>query len=477
MCQLGIIAVRRTYIYAAMKTQTKTALLLLAIILVLILLFSGFVFHAVSTFSHDGFYKLLEVKALTTAKVKLKEMDECSLKPIETIRRQFFEGLPKQMEYTALVGDEIDMAELTAETGLPASFFAEILREGKARHKISERAYKGIKYSTGGQDYFVIASAENYMDMKQSVYMRNVILSAILVSVLISIFFAFYFSNSIFQPMRTMTGQVKQINLENLHLRLDNSKRNDELQELAQTFNEMLDRLETSFETQNNFISNASHELRTPLTAIIGEADVAMSKPRSTDEYVESLQVIVDEAEKLEAKTKALLFLAQTGFNGKVQKFDKVRMDQLLWDVKDTLTKINPKNKVHIDMELLPENPAKLKVKGNEQLLHLALSNIINNACKYSSHSVVKVSIGASDDQIFIVVKDTGIGIPAKDIARIYDPFFRGSNTKDFEGYGVGLPLAQNIIRLHGGTLHVSSIENEGTTVELTLPMGHYTLE
>jgi len=208
---------------------------------------------------------------------------------------------------------------------------------------------------------------------------------------------------------------------------LNDSNRSDELNELARTFNDMLDRIETSFETQNNFISNASHELRTPLTAIIGEADVVLSKPRRPEEYIEALYIVLQEAEKLDNKTKALLFLAQTGFNGKVQKFDKVRMDQLLWDVKENLESLNAKNKIHLDMELLPENPMKLKVNGNQQLLHLALSNIISNGCKYSDYDTVVVSIGASDDFVYVVIRDKGIGIPENEIKYIYDPFFRAS--------------------------------------------------
>ena len=233
----------------------------------------------------------------------------------------------------------------------------------------------------------------------------------------------------------------------------------------------MLDRIETSFETQNNFISNASHELRTPLTAIIGVADVVLTKPRTNEEYVETLKIILQEADKLDNKTKALLFLAQTGFNGKVQKFDKVRIDQLLWDVKENLESLNPKSKIYLDMDLLPENPMKLKVNGNTQLLHLALSNIISNGCKYSNFEMVTVSIGASDDFVYIVIKDNGIGIPENEIKYIYDPFFRATNTKNFEGYGIGLPLTRNIIRMHKGTLLVTSIENKGTTVQITLPI------
>jgi signal transduction histidine kinase len=269
---------------------------------------------------------------------------------------------------------------------------------------------------------------------------------------------------------------VNQISSENLNIRLQGSVNDDELGELVKTMNVMLDRLETSFETQNNFISNASHELNTPLTSIIGEADVALARERSAEEYKETLKSILGEAEKLDKKTKALLYLAQTGFNGKAMKFDKVRVDQLIFDVQETVNRISPQNKLEIDFSTFPDSPEKLKVKGNEQLLHLALSNIILNACKYSHNKPVKVSLMHNRQTITIMVKDWGIGIPKNEIQHIYDPFFRASNTGNFEGYGIGLPLTRNIIKMHNGELIVASEENGGTLVEIKLPVGNFTL-
>ncbi|MNY01464.1 Sensor kinase CusS [compost metagenome] len=290
-------------------------------------------------------------------------------------------------------------------------------------------------------------------------------------SLFFSMIFSFYLSKTLFKPILKITNKVKEISSENLHLRLEPQPGNKELDELVETFNGMLNRIETSFETQNHLIGNVSHELRTPLTSIMGEADVALSMKRTEEHYQETLQIILNEAEKLDKKIKALLMIAQTGFDGKIQKMDKVRMDQLLWDVIETATRINSKNNVFMDISMLPDNPKKLKVQGNEQLLHLAMANIINNACKYSNFQQVKVSLGATDTHVYIIVKDNGIGIPDSEFDKIYDPFFRASNTKNYEGYGIGLPLARNIIRIHSGELIINSKENVGTTVQISFPI------
>ncbi len=453
-----------------MKIQIKTTLILLTAFLSIIILFSGFVYLSVSNYSYEDFYKLLEIRAVTAAKVELDK--EGSSQELIALRNEFFEKLPQEKDHYFRIYPGYSFKKESEALRLPISFFNEVIQDGKSEYNKNRMFYKGIRYKSKQGEYIVVASAENYFEIHHSAYLRRTLFLAIAAAFLFSALIALYFSRFVFKPLRKITDSVKEISSENLHLRLDNNMNNDELTDLIRTFNNMLDRIETSFETQNNFISNASHELRTPLTAIIGEADVSLSKIRTIDEYIETIKVILDEAETLDRKTKALLFLAQTGFNGKNQKFDQLRIDQLLWDVKETIEKINTESLIHIDMSLLPENPLKLKVKGNEQLLHLALSNIISNACKYSNNSIVNVSIGASDQNVFVIVKDHGIGIPVNELKYIYDPFFRASNTLKYEGYGIGLPLTRNIIRLHNGEILVSSIVGQGTTVQINLPVG-----
>lgn len=447
-----------------LKKQSRTVLLLLIPFLIVIFLFSVFIYFSVSNYSEKNFFKLLEARAYKVAKERLDEK-------ITKSDPNSPEKLPHEKDFFIPIDNTLNIKEQVQKIGIPASFFESVINDKSSEFVSEKYLYKGIRYQSIAGDYIVITAAENYFEINQADNLIRTLLFAILASLILILYIALYFSKNIFKPISEITEQVKEISSENLHLRLNDSNRSDELNELARTFNNMLDRIETSFETQNNFISNASHELRTPLTAIIGEADVVLTKPRANEEYVETLKIILQEADKLDNKTKALLFLAQTGFNGKVQKFDKVRVDQLLWDVKENLESLNPKSKIYLDMELLPENPMKLKVNGNVQLLHLAFSNIISNGCKYSNFETVTVSIGASDDFVYIVIKDNGIGIPENEIKYIYDPFFRATNTKNFEGYGIGLPLTRNIIRMHKGTLLVTSIENKGTTVQITLPI------
>ena len=146
-------------------------------------------------------------------------------------------------------------------------------------------------------------------------------------------------------------------------------------------------------------------------------------------------------------------------------------MDQLVLDAKETVDSINNKAKINLDFSSLPEQPERLKVNGNQQLLKLALCNLIINGCKYSNNEPVLVALGSDGAHILISIKDSGIGIPEEEMNYIFDPYYRASNAQRFEGYGIGLSLAKNILRIHDGELRVNSIKDRGTTVEIIIPI------
>jgi len=437
---------------------------------VVILLFSGLVYFSIVNFSHQRFYELLKIRATTIVQIE-KSKEHLDIPENHILNSLNDEELPMEKDYVFEVPKDSNYSQITNQIHIPDTFFKNIIRKGEANFNDKEFYYIGQSFKSNDKTYIAIASAQNHYVVYYLGYLKRTLITCMILALFFSMIFSFYLSKSLFRPILKITGKVKEISSENLHLRLEPQPGNKELNELVDTFNDMLNRIETSFETQNHLIGNVSHELRTPLTSIMGEADVALSMKRTNEHYQETLQIILDEAEKLDKKIKALLMIAQTGFDGKIQKMDKVRMDQLLWDVIETATRINSKNNVFMDISMLPENPKKLKVQGNEQLLHLAMANIINNGCKYSNFQQVKVSLGATDDHVYIIIKDSGIGIPDSEMAKIYDPFFRASNTKNYEGYGIGLPLARNIIRIHNGELIVNSKENVGTTVQIRFPI------
>ncbi|UXP32200.1 HAMP domain-containing histidine kinase [Reichenbachiella agarivorans] len=452
-----------------MKIENKIILVLLAVFVSYSLLFSGFIYYSIFDYAFMDFYKRLEIRAITAAKIYVEHETEVMV--IRELRQEYLEKLPDE---------NIELFELTELYHSPhkhdlsaykKEFINEILDNGSANYNDQRIFYYGMIYESAiNEKYVVLASAENYFITHHVSYFRNILVGSFMIAFFIILLVSYLFSQKITQPINDIIKKVKEISSGNLHMRLEvNSGKEDTIGDLTRTFNDMLNRLEASFESQKNFISNASHELNTPLTTIIGEADVALSKMRTSDYYIESLMTILEEAEKLNKKTHALLRLAQTGFDGKKQEFSRFRIDQLILDVKETVMKISPNSQVNIDFNLLPENHNLLKIEGSETLLHLALSNLILNGCKYSGNQPVRVALGVSPEQIIILIKDTGIGIPEEELQFIYDPYFRATNTRNHEGYGIGLPLARNIIQMHDGKLQINSEMNKGTVVRVLL--------
>lgn len=451
-----------------MSTRRKLITILFASLFGIIILFGGFIYYNLIEYSYVDFHARLHTRALTTARIELESNTEAD--HLKQFKAEYLEKLTNENHTIARI-DTLNLKAYSKSLDLPTSFLEETIRLNEADYKKNNTFYNGITYSGKQGKYLVIVSAENYYHTHHEVYLRQLLLGTIIFSILLIFFLSYWISNRLSKPLHEISMRVNEIGTENLHMRIPEDNLTQELSILSKSFNVMLDRLETSFEAQNNFISNASHELRTPLTSIIAETDLALSRKRTSDSYEETLKVILSEADKLNNKTQALLYLAQTGFKKSKLTFGKIRVDETLIECKATFNKIDPENQVTLDFSNLPEQHEKLIINGNKHLLTLALTNIIGNGLKYSKNEVVTVCISWEDTDIIITVKDMGIGIPEEDLPYIYDPFFRASNTEEFEGYGIGLPLARNIIRLHSGELNIISGKNLGVKVEIKIPL------
>jgi len=449
------------------KIQLKITLWYTLFTATTFVILSVFVYYFAGRLSDEDFYKRLDIRAALMAQSNYPTNAGTS-DLIKDLRNEYLEKLPKEREYFKVVDpDEVNKIE---GLHLPERFYADLHLSDRAFCKVRDTYYAGLVHAQNGRKVIVVVSAENEYIEDQLQNLRTILLIGLFCSTGLALLLGLVFSKQIFLPIRKMTRKVKDINTENLHLRLVTRNNTDEINDLARTFNNMLDRLETSFESQNNFVSNASHELSTPLTSIIGEAELALQKERSPERYREAMRIILQDAERLKAIIQSLLSLAQTGFEGKKQPLTELRADEVLLSAKRAVDRIYPGNRVRIDYSLLPEDEEKLKIQGNENLLTLAITNIILNACKYSDNKEVVAGIGSSDTNLIIFIKDNGIGIPEDELRYIYDPFFRASNTGRVKGYGIGLPLARNIIRIHKGVLKVNSAVNQGTQVEIYLP-------
>lgn len=379
------------------------------------------------------------------------------------------EELIEETDYVLRVNGP-DSFEYNTALHLPHEFYTEVLKNGSGYLQEYGYYHYAQVFSEGDIKYMVIVGARDRRGHTTAIYITRILLFGGIGFIILAYIFGRFLARRVIHPVAKITNEVKRISASNLHNRvpMPDADPNDTIYDLAQTFNGMLDRLQTSFEIQANFTNNASHELKTPIATIIAETEVTLLKERDAREYEQVLLNIHKQATRLGNLTDSLLKMTQTGYDGNRQVKDAVRMDELLLDVKAELDQLHPGNRITIRMNDMPEDESLLVLPGNRPLLELAVSNIIANGVKYSDNDEVFVSLSANKESIRVVITDIGIGIPPEDIPHLYEPFFRGREASKYSGYGLGLPLAAKIIRMHNGEIAVQSEPGKGTVVTLT---------
>jgi signal transduction histidine kinase len=453
-----------------MKIQSKITLLFFLVAATGLVLINAAIFYFVSEFSFEDFFKRLEARVNLTAEINIYPNDKSS--SYQEIRSRYLEKLEGETEYVTKINNAGDL-KFKKPLNLPDKFYRTIITAKKARYNKDNKFYAGALIEKKQEYYIVIVSATDPYGFKELQTLKKVLLLIFAISLVLTYATGKIFSHFTVRPVRNVIRSVKNISANNIHMRLEEIRGKDEISELIFTFNNMLNRLETAFETQNNFVSNASHELKTPLSIIIGEVELLRSQKNLSLETQQSAKVIHQYAEKLSQIISSLLGLAQSGFDGKKQNWQNIRIDELIILVADSVKKIDQESIINVDFSELPANENDLYTEGNINLLQLALSNIVRNACKYSNNKPVLITLSIRNGRILLVVADQGIGIPETEQQHIFEPFFRASNTSKFEGYGIGLPLTLNIIRLHNGTIGIRSKEEIGTEMQISLPIAN----
>jgi len=279
-----------------------------------------------------------------------------------------------------------------------------------------------------------------------------------------------FFSKILLKPIRKMADEVREISAQNLARRIQSADGSDEWNYLSNTLNELMNRLQESFEMQRRFISNASHELSTPLSSISSQLEVSLQRDRNADEYRRVMQSVYQDVLQLNKLTQTLLEFAKASGSVAGLEINLVRIDEVLLLLKSEIIKLDKKYSMVLDFENLPEQEERLLVSGNELLLLMALKNIVVNACKYSKNNLARVQLHAEPNKIVIEISDDGKGIEESELKNIFQPFYRSDDDSAVKGFGLGLSLANRIIKLHKGYINVASTVNKGSSFIVYLP-------
>ncbi len=270
-----------------------------------------------------------------------------------------------------------------------------------------------------------------------------------------------------FRPLEKILNRVRDTGARSLAVRLPEESRPRELQELADTLNRMLERLDTEFKTRERFVATVSHDLRTPLTIIQGQIDVLLMQPTTDSATRQKLEAMSGEVRRLARMTANLLLSAQLE-SAPIFTPGDVDLSELLNEVGREAPVLAP------DLHFKLSIPEIVVVPGDYDLLKQMVLNVVDNAVKFApEHSTVSLGLTCNRGQAIIEVSDTGVGIPEEKLARIGEPFFR-TNTATKTGHGstgLGLTIVKQILSLHGGELMIDSREGGGTRVAMLLPL------
>ena len=300
--------------------------------------------------------------------------------------------------------------------------------------------------------------------LENILYILSFILPIILILAVIAGNFLIYKS---FSPIENILFELKQINANDLSARLKTTKNEDEINQLINEVNNLLSRLESSFERISQFSSDASHELKTPLTIIRGEIEVTLRKERTTDEYKNALNNSLNELTLIEQTINDLLFLAKNEKDLMVDKQENFYFDELIDESINEIKSFAILHQVEINFVLEDS----IEFKGFPNLLKIALKNALKNAIQFSHKNSQVIVKSYINDGIFnISIQDFGIGIPLNEQEKIFEKFYRTdkSRNKNSGGTGLGMSILKKIIDIHKGIIKITSKENIGTTIILS---------
>ena len=441
-------------------------------IVAFILLFSLVaIYVSFSQARKEEFYDRLGRKAKLVAKmlIDIDEIDSELLKKIEKNNPLSLSG-----EKIVIFDYENKQIYSTDEDNIlvfPISVIQQVRLKEEVRFRQKEYEVIGQFYTGQSDRIVVFAAATDIFGINKLQRLRIIMLIVFIASLVIVFIAGRLFAMRALAPISNIVKQVNRIEVTNLNARLDKGNEKDEIAHLALTFNKMLERLETAFHIQKNFIANASHELRTPLTVITGQLEVVLMKARTKEEYCNTLIIVLNEIKNLNLLSNKLLLLAQTSSKESDINFLPVRIDDVLWKAQQEILTRNKNYSIEIIFEDGIDDESKLSVLGNDLLLRTSLTNLMDNACKYSENHYAEVRLDARNRNLVSQFIDRGIGISQEDKELIFQPFFRSKNAIHFEGHGIGLSLVEKIVAQHNGTIHVSSEIGKGSVFTLQLPI------
>ena len=420
---------------------------------------STFIYLRFSSFRKEEFKQRLEEKALNTTKLLLdvKKVDKKLIKLIDenSINKYYNEKTLVFNDSFTLIYSSVGDAEIKwtpndlKRLSTVKSFFK----------SDDERDLVGINFTFEQGNYYVLITAEDKYGYSKMEYLLFSLIITFIVSILLVWIFTYLFIKKQLSPLDTFEKKITSISANQLNEHLAENESNDEINLLTKAFNQMLDRLENAFATQKEFTSNASHELYTPLTRISFQLENLINSQKHSETTLNYLKSINNDVHQIADLINSLLLLAKVNKEEMGKKFKKARIDEVIFDTYEQVKKINANFNLDFDIQIADEIENPMDVLGSKSLLKIAFTNLLKNACLYSSNNKASVIINQTKkNEIVVLIQNEGKTIKSSELNKIFEPFTRGENSIHIQGSGLGLPIVKRILDYHNATISYRSI-------------------
>lgn len=452
-----------------MQIRKRLTIQFVVIVAFIVLLSHLAIYFFSAQYRETQFYDRLRDKARTTADLLIK-VDAVSTELLKIIDQNKKDILFKEnVTVYNYLNKELYTSNDSVDFKIPPEKLDEIRLEGEQHWQQDDFEVIGLVYVDKYNRFVVTAGAIDRYGFGKLRNLKSILLVSFFIILLVVAVAGWIYAGRSLRPINNIINSVNSISANSLSTRLDEGNKKDEIARLSSTFNEMLNRLEITFQLQKAFVANASHELKTPLTVIRSQIEVILLRERTPEEYRKTLRSVLEDIDGLSEISLRLLDLARLNSDEIKVDFKPVRADELIWSCKDELAEKYPDFKVIFTPEL-PDEERQLIVFANEYLLKTAFLNLMDNASKFSSDCEMTITLRTIGSRVIIQFKDNGIGIGTGDLPYIFQPFYRGENAVSISGHGIGLSLVEKIIKLHKAQINISSILHKGTTFTVTLP-------
>jgi len=453
-----------------MQIRTRLTLQFLLWGGIIMIMASAAIYYSFANYRTNDFFSRLNNKGKSTAKL-LFDAKDIDPNRVENIEKDNPINLyNEKITILNFLDDTVYTSDKNGEIRFGYNLIERVRLHEVIYFKQGDYEVIGTLYEAKLDRFVVIAAATDVEGLQFLNKLGIILIVVFFISLLIFSIAGWIYSGRALKPISDVIKDVEDITITKLNQRVSEGNGTDEIGRLAITFNKMLERLETSFIMQKDFISNASHELRTPLTSINGQLEVLMMKDRSPEEYRAAIGSVLDDLRSLIDLANRLLLIARTTSEGSIKLNKKIRVDEIIWQAQEETRRYNKEYLINISLDNSLTDSEQMVINGDEAMLKVAISNIIDNSCKYSPDHIVDIKIEHSVKDITIVFDDKGIGISEEELQKVFEPFYRASNAITYPGTGIGLQLVNQIIKKHNGTIKITSQLGKGTTVRLMLP-------